>query len=81
MVRSITSSLISRSISSSPRVKARTRSARVTIPTSRSSLTTGSRLTWRSHMIRAASDTDSYGGIVIAGAVIAFPAVSAAALT
>ena len=45
IVRSRTSSLSSRSISASVRVKARTRSARVTIPTSSPSFTTGSRLT------------------------------------
>ena len=44
------------------RVKARTRSARVTMPTSEPSFTTGSRLTWRSLMSRAASGHRLVGG-------------------
>src|SRR5581483_6369060 len=72
-----TSSRMSCSISSSGRWNARTRSARVRIPTSRPSLTTGTRLIIDPSITRAARATETSGSIVIAGADIASRAVRA----
>ena len=80
-VRRITSSRISRSIASSSRAKARTRSARVTMPTSLPCLsTTGSLFTQRSSINAAASEIARSGRIVTAGAVIASAASRASCL-
>ena len=77
--RLITSSRISCSIAESERTNARTRSARVTIPTRfPASSTTGRRLTPSSSIMLAAFVSGRAGPIVSAGAVIASPTVAAA---
>ena len=80
MAWSSTSLRIASTISSSVRTNVFTTSARVTIPTRRSPSVTGSRLTLRSTIIVAATLTGFDASMVIAGAVIASPAVRASAL-
>jgi hypothetical protein len=68
----------SAAISASGRRNPRSRSRRLTMPTSTpSSLTTGSLLTWRAFISRTAAASVASWLIVIAGEVISSPAVSA----